>query len=139
RRRRSPAGGEAGKRVALAAALHHGRVALYSRAVSGRRGGGVNDYTTILEEALEAGAFTREGVIAEVRNVSEKDLAFRPHPESRSFVELAHHVIESGLMMSGELSRPDGDFQRKSYEGFLKEYGREVASKRSKGDLPAPL
>jgi len=95
----------------------------------------MNDYATILEETLEAWAFTREGVIAEVRNVSEKDLAFRPHPESRSFVEVAHHVIESGLMMSGELSRPDGDFQRKSYEGFLKEYGRGVASKRSKRDL----
>jgi len=30
-------------------------------------------------------------------------------------------------MMSGELSRPDGDFRRKSYEGFLHEHGRGVA------------
>jgi hypothetical protein len=27
------------------------------------------------------------------------------------------HLLESGLMMSGELSRPDGDFQRKSLVG----------------------
>src|SRR4029450_8181212 len=78
---------------------------------------------------------TRQGVSADVRNVSEKDLAFRPHPESRSFVELVHHVIESGLMMSGELYGPDGGVQRKSSEGFLKKYGPEVSSKRSKRDL----
>jgi uncharacterized damage-inducible protein DinB len=92
-------------------------------------------YTTLLEEALEAWAFTRTGVIAELRNIPESDLAFRPRKESRSVVELARHIIESGSMMSGELARPDGDFQRKSYEGFLKEYGRGVGLERSRREL----
>jgi uncharacterized damage-inducible protein DinB len=95
----------------------------------------MSEYTTILEEALEAWGFAREGVIEELRNIPEKELGFRPREESRSAVELVQHIIESGLMMSGELSRPDGDFRRKSYEGFLKEYGKGVASRRSRRDL----
>jgi uncharacterized damage-inducible protein DinB len=42
-------------------------------------------------------------------------------------------------MMAGELSRPDGDFRRKSYEGFLHEYGRGVSGWRSKATLLAAL
>ena len=95
--------------------------------------------TTLLEEALEAWKFTRDGVIDEVRNLPDRDLAFRPGSESRSALELIQHIIESGLMMAGELSRSDGDFQRKSYEGFLHEYGRGVSSWRSKATLLAGL
>jgi uncharacterized damage-inducible protein DinB len=96
-------------------------------------------YTTLLEETLEAWAFTRQGVIEELRNVPEKELAFRPREESRSVAELIRHILESGQMMAGELSRPGGDFHRKSYEGFHEEYGRGIGSKRSKKDLLAAL
>ena len=96
-------------------------------------------FTTLLEEALEAWGFARRGVIDELRNLPDKDLSFRPAPESRSALELVQHVIESGLMMAGELSRPDGDFRRKSYEGFLHEYGRGVSGWRSRPALIAAL
>jgi uncharacterized damage-inducible protein DinB len=99
----------------------------------------MTSYTTLFEETLEAWAGTRQGLIEELRDVPEKDLAFRPREESRSVAELIRHILESGQMMAGELSRPAGDFHRKSYEGFLKEYGRGVASKRSKRDLVAAL
>ena len=95
----------------------------------------MSGYTTLLEEALEAWAFTRRGVIDELRNIPEKELGFRPREESRKVVELAQHVIESGLLMSGELSRPDGDFRRKSYESLLREHGKGVASKRTRREL----
>jgi uncharacterized damage-inducible protein DinB len=78
--------------------------------------------TTLLEEALEAWHYTRVGVATEIENLSEADLEFRPHAESRTPAELAVHIVESGLMMAGELSRPDGDFQRKSFPQFMKEY-----------------
>jgi uncharacterized damage-inducible protein DinB len=94
---------------------------------------------TLLEEALEAWKFTRDGVLDELRSLPDKDLSFRPAPESRSALELVQHIVESGLMMTGELSRPDGDFRRKSYEGFLHEYGRGVSSWRSKATLMAAL
>lgn len=92
-------------------------------------------YKSLLEEALEAWQFARSGVIDELANIPEKDFSFRPARESRTVVELAQHIIESGNMMSGELSRPDGDFQRKSYGGFSKEYGRGVSALRTKRQL----
>jgi len=95
--------------------------------------------TTLLDEALEAWMFARDGVLDELRNIPEKDLSFRPSAEARSAVELVQHIIESGLMMAGELARPDGDFRRKSYEGFLHEYGRGVRGWRSKAPLLAAL
>jgi uncharacterized damage-inducible protein DinB len=95
--------------------------------------------TTVLEEALEAWRYTRDGVIDELRNLPDKDLSFRPAPDSRMAFELVQHIIESGMMMAGELSRTDGDFRRKSYEGFLHEYGRGVSAWRTKATLLAAL
>ena len=95
--------------------------------------------TTILEEALEAWKYTREGVVDELRNLPEKELSFRPAAGARSALELVQHIVESGLMMAGELSRPDGDFRRKSYEGFLHEYGRGVSGWRTRPSLVAAL
>ena len=95
--------------------------------------------TSLLDEALEAWMFARDGVLDELRNIPEKDLSFRPSAESRSAVELVQHIVESGLMMAGELARSDGDFRRKSYEGFLHEYGRGVRGWRSKSPLLAAL
>ena len=95
--------------------------------------------TTLLDEAVEAWMFARDGVLDELRNIPEKDLSFRPAAEARSALELVQHIIESGLMMAGELARPDGDFRRKSYEGFLHEYGRGVRGWRSKAPLLAAL
>ncbi len=96
-------------------------------------------YKSLLEEALEAWAYTRQGVIDEVENIPEKDFSFRPTPQNRSVAELAHHIIESGLMMSGELTRPDGDFQRQDYPEFLKEYAIHIQPTDSKKKLLALL
>jgi uncharacterized damage-inducible protein DinB len=97
------------------------------------------DFRTILDEALEAWSYTRNGVIEEARSLPEKDFGFRASEKSRSVIELLQHVIESGLLMSGELSRPDGDFRRKSYEGLLIEYARGISGMRSKRQLLAAL
>lgn len=97
------------------------------------------DFRTILEETLEAWSFTRNGVVEEARNLPEKDFGFRASEKSRSVIELLQHIIESGLLMAGELSRPDGDFRRKSYEGLLIEYARGISGMRSKRQLLAAL
>jgi len=98
-------------------------------------------FTDLLDEALEAWSYTRAGVIEEVENLSDEDLAYAPRPESRTGAELARHIVESGLLMSGELSQPDGDFRRKSYEALLREHGRgaRLASKRTKRALVTAL
>jgi uncharacterized damage-inducible protein DinB len=99
----------------------------------------MDSYTNLLEEALEAWEYTRGGVIDELRALPDKELGFRPSAQSRSVIELVQHIIEFGLMMAGELSRAEGDFQRKSYEGFLAEYGRGISARRSKAQLLAAL
>ena len=106
---------------------------------SSRRGQKKLRPKSLLDEFLEAWAYTRDGVVAEVRNLPEPALDFKPSDASRTARELVQHIIESGLMMSGELSRPDGDFQRQSYPEFIAEYGRGVRRSRSKTDLVKAL
>jgi uncharacterized damage-inducible protein DinB len=96
-------------------------------------------FTNLLEEALEAWAYTRGGVIEELKNIPDKDMGFKPAEGARSVLEIAQHIIESGMMMAGELTRPEGDFRRQSYEGFLHEHARGVSGKRTRPQLLALL
>ena len=93
----------------------------------------------LLDETLQAWTYAREGVIAEFENIPAKRYGFRPTAESRSVAELAQHIIESGLMGTGELSRPDGDFTRQPYEAFLREYSGDRARPRDKRRLVSLL
>ncbi len=77
---------------------------------------------TLLEEALEAWTYAREGVIAEAGNIDDDRYDWRPHEDARSVRELILHIVESGMMMVGELSRPDGDFQRLSFAQLVAEH-----------------
>jgi uncharacterized damage-inducible protein DinB len=96
--------------------------------------------TSLLDEMLAAWTYTRDGVIAEVKNLPESALDFKPHEAMRSTRELVQHIIESSLLMSGELPRPDGDFQRKSYPALLKEHAPGgVTRYRTKAALLAAL
>src|SRR5438128_1668704 len=74
---------------------------------------------SLIDEALEAWAYTRQGVMAEMKNLPESALDFKPSEASRTTRALMQHIIESGLLMAGELPRPDGDFQRKPYAELL--------------------
>lgn len=79
-------------------------------------------YTNLLEEALEAWEGTRKGVLEEAENIPRDRWDFRPHEEARSVGEILRHVLESGLLMAGELTRADGDFRRQSHPEFIREY-----------------
>lgn len=92
-------------------------------------------YRTLLEEALDSWKFTREGVIAEAESIPEADWEFRPAEGGRSVAELVHHIVESGLMAIGELTRPDGDFTRQDYAAFLEEHAAHVATEHSRDRL----
>ena len=96
-------------------------------------------FTSLLDEILEAWQYTRAGVVSEIKNLPDTALTYRPSPESRSAAEIAVHIAESGLMMSGELSRPDGDFRRKSFPEFMKEYAKGVKATNNKKELVALL
>lgn len=89
----------------------------------------------LLEETLEAWGFTRSGVIDELENIPGESFGFRPTPHSRTVAELARHIIESALMASGELNRPDGSFQRRTYPQFIEEYAGTRAHTSDKAAL----
>lgn len=76
----------------------------------------------LLDELLEAWRYTRAGVIAEARNLPVRRFDERPAGLQRSPLELVDHIVESGWLMAGELSRPGGDFRRKPYAALLAEH-----------------
>ena len=94
---------------------------------------------SLLDEIVEAWQYTRAGVVSEIKNLPDASLTFRPSAESRSAAEIAVHIAESGLMMAGELSRPDGDFRRQSFPAFMKEYAKGVKATSNKKELVALL
>jgi uncharacterized damage-inducible protein DinB len=79
---------------------------------------------SMLDELITAWRYTRDGVIAEVENFPDAHFAERPPGLLRSALDLANHIIESGRLMGGELSRRDGDFTRRSYAELLEEHTR---------------
>ena len=90
---------------------------------------------TLIEEALEAWDFARSGVVDEIASLREREVAFRPAEASRSVAELVFHILESGALMAGELSRKDGSFRRKSYEALLREHGRGIPRGKTRREL----
>ncbi len=87
---------------------------------------------SLFEELLEAWGYTREGVIAEIENLPDSVLNSAPSLLARSGLELVNHIVESGRLMAGELSRADGDFTRKPYMELVAEHSRkgDVATSR---------
>lgn len=79
-------------------------------------------FTTLLDEALDAWEDVRRGVLEEAAVIPDDRFDWRPHPESRTVAALLRHVLESGLMAVGELSRDDGDFTRQSFPEMIEEY-----------------
>jgi uncharacterized damage-inducible protein DinB len=93
----------------------------------------------MLDETLEAWGYTRSGVIDELENIPADQYQFRPTGSSRTVAQLAQHIIESALMAAGELNRPDGSFQRKSYPEFIEEYAGHRAQTTHKEALVSLL
>lgn len=81
---------------------------------------------SLLEEALEAWADARQGVIAEVDNIPADKFSFRPAPEVRSVTELVQHILEVSIFMAGELTRPDTNLRRKPFPELIAEYAAHV-------------
>jgi len=81
---------------------------------------------SLLDEALESWAFTREGVIAEAETVPSSGWEWRPAAGSRSVSELVRHIVEAGQMGAGELTRPDGDFHRVPVADMIEEYSQGI-------------
>lgn len=93
----------------------------------------------MLDEALEAWEYARRSLIAEAELVPDEGYRFRPAPGSRTYAELLWHVIESGRLMAGELTRPDGDFTRKPHQALVAEHTADLRRTSDPGELRALL
>lgn len=92
-------------------------------------------FHSLLEETLEAWSDVRRGLIEELKNIPDDRFGFRPTPETRSVTELAQHVLEVALMMTGELTRPDTDFRRVPWPELLDLHAAHVKGVTSKARL----
>lgn len=88
-----------------------------------------------LEEALEAWQGTRQGLIAEVRNLPATRFDFRPTAELRTVAELVQHILEVAMMMTGELTRPDTNLHRAPWPRLLALYAKPAWRARTKPAL----
>jgi uncharacterized damage-inducible protein DinB len=91
--------------------------------------------TTLLEEALEAWEDARFGFIHEVRNIPSAHWDFRPTPEMKSVRDLAVHILEVAMMMTGELTRDDTNFRRLPWPKLLRKYAAPAYRAKTRGEL----
>lgn len=77
----------------------------------------------------------RAGLIKEVERIPEDQLSFRATPETRSVLELVHHVIGSQKFFIGESCRPDTNILRRPFAEHTKAYGEGVDSVFDKAGL----
>lgn len=92
-------------------------------------------YSTLLEEAIEAWQDVRTGILEEAGVVPDDRYGWRPTDASRTFAEVLRHILESGLMAAGELSRADGDFTRQGSQDFMDEYAGHLPRALAPGPL----
>lgn len=94
---------------------------------------------SLLEEVIEAWEGTRDGIVAEVENIPEKQIDFRAAPESRTVAELAHHIMDVSLMMVGELTREDTNLRRVEWPKLLAMYNKPIAGLKTKSQIVSAL
>ena len=93
------------------------------------------EYKSLLEEALESWDGVREGLIAELELIPEEKYDFRPTPEVMSVGGLAVHLLESGAMMVGELTRTDTHFKRLPFPELVAEHAGDLSTLTGKTEL----
>lgn len=78
---------------------------------------------------------TRAGFIKEVERIPDDQLSFRATPETRSVLELTHHVIGAQKFFIGETCCPDTNILRRSFGEHTKAYGEGVENVSDKAGL----
>lgn len=95
----------------------------------------MKEFKNLLDEALEAWEDSRLGLIAELRNIPARHWDYRPTPEARSVSELAVHILEVAMMMTGELTRSDTNFRRAPWPKLLKIHAGAAYRAKTRSDL----
>jgi uncharacterized damage-inducible protein DinB len=99
----------------------------------------VSALDSVLDETLEGWRDVRTGLIDEVRNIPAGQFDFRPTAETRNVRELVQHILEVAMMMTGELTRPDTNFQRVPWPKLLALYATDAYEAKTKQQIVALL
>jgi len=94
---------------------------------------------TNAETLCEKWQEVRGGLMKEVELISADQFSFRATPESRSVIELLHHVIEAERVITGEACRENSDLSRASFPELIAEYAGETQKATTKEAILALL
>jgi len=92
-----------------------------------------------LSESLNHWRYVRGGLIAEVGNIPADRFDYRPTSDVRSVEELVQHILEGSMMMVGELTQEDPNFQRIPHSSLMDQYTSRAREARGKQELIALL
>ena len=90
-----------------------------------------------IEQICEQWQDVRNGLIKEVELVPAEQFGFRAAPETRSVIELLHHIIESERVLAGEMCRDNTNFKR-GFPAMIAEFAghvKQAATKEAVLDL----
>lgn len=73
----------------------------------------------------------RNGLIREVELIPGDRLDFRAAPETRSVIELLHHIIETERVLAGEMCRDNTDLKR-GFPAMIAEFAGNVKEATTK-------
>lgn len=65
-----------------------------------------------VESICEQWQDVRNGLIKEVELIPAEQMEFKPASESRTVIEILHHIIEIQRVLAGEMCRDNTNFQR---------------------------
>lgn len=85
------------------------------------------------ERICEQWQDVRNGLIKEAELIPAEQMGFKPAPESRTVIELLHHIIETQRVLAGEMCRENTNFQR-GFPALMAEFAgnaKEATTKES--------
>ena len=99
----------------------------------------MSDRTSLLEEAVEALGFSRQGTLAETANIPDDRWDYRPHPNAKSVSELVRHMVEAAAMLVGEATDAEGDFRRRAPAEHVRAHAGDLPGEMTPAELRSAL
>jgi uncharacterized damage-inducible protein DinB len=81
---------------------------------------------TLLDETLQRWYSIRRGVIRELSNIPQTRLTFRATLETRSIMDIVHHILELSIITVEELLREDTNLERASLSQLANVYAPNI-------------
>jgi len=86
----------------------------------------MSNSNTLLDELLRDWYDIRRGLIKELNSIPAVRMSFRPTLETRSFLDLAQHVLQYSIATMEELLREETNFQRATFDQLISLYAPNI-------------